>query len=303
MPTKNFRYAAVLALSAAAISGTNNFLTKAAVTAIKDPILFTTLKNAAVAVLLLGLILGLRKWSEIRNLNQRQWLKLILIGVIGGALPFALFFTGLAQTSALNGSLIHKTLFFWVLLFAVPFLRERVQRWQWLGVSLIFAANFLVGGFAGFKFNAGELMILGATVLWAVENVLAKKALADISSLTVASARMTIGSFLLFLFLVSQGRLISLAGLSAAQWGWTLLTSGLLLGYVLTWYTALKYAPATYVAALLVPATLVTNILSAIFVTHSFGGFPLISSLFYLGGILIFIYGRTFALRPLCFRP
>ena len=53
--------ATLLGLTTAAISGTNNFLTKIAVTAIKDPVLFTTLKNALVAAFLIGAILMLKK--------------------------------------------------------------------------------------------------------------------------------------------------------------------------------------------------------------------------------------------------
>ena len=241
-------YATVLALGATVVSGASNFLNKIAVTAVKDPIVFTTLKNTIVALFLVGIILALKKWQEIKSLNRNQALKLLAIGVIGGSVPFALFFTGLAQTSAINASLIHKTLFIWVLLLGIPLLKERLTRWQWLGVGAIFGANLLVGGFNGFKYNAGELMILGATILWAIENVIAKIALRDLSSSLVASARMIIGSLILFSFIIWRGGASAVYVLNFQQWGWTILTSVLLLGYVLTWYSALKRAPATYVA-------------------------------------------------------
>lgn len=286
-------YATILVLATVIISGANNFLTKIAVTAVNDPIVFTTLKNAIVALFLVGIILALKKWREIRTLNKSQALKLLAIGVIGGSVPFALFFTGLIQTSAINASLIHKTLFVWVLLLGIPLLKERLTRWQWLGVGAIFGANLLVGGFKEFKYNAGELMILGATILWAVENIIAKIALRDLSSSLVAGARMIIGSLVLFSFIIWRGGASVIYTLNFQQWGWTVLTSALLLGYVLTWYTALKYAPATYVATLLVPATLVTNILSAVFVTHAFsGGQALSMALFLIGAILVVLFAR-----------
>ncbi|MBI5465924.1 MAG: DMT family transporter [Candidatus Kerfeldbacteria bacterium] len=264
-----FHYATILALLAAAISGTNNFLTKVAVGVVGDPIVFTTLKNVLVAMALGGLVLGLKKWKEIKGLSRRQLTLLCAIGVVGGSVPFALYFTGLAQTSAINAGLIHKTLFLWVFLFAVPWLKEKVTAWQWMGVIVLFASNLLVGGFVGFRYNTGELMILAATVLWATENVIAKSVLRDVSSTTVAASRMILGSIILSLFIVMGGRGVALYSLTPEQWGWTILTSALLLGYVLSWYAALKRAPATYVAALLVPATLVTNLLSAVFVIHA----------------------------------
>ncbi len=282
-------YATVLALTAAIISGTANFLTKVAVTAMRDPIVFTTLKNAIVALFLIGIILALKKWREIKSLNKKQALKLLVIGIIGGSLPFALFFSGLIQTSAINASLIHKTLFVWVLLFGIPFLKERLTKLQWLGIAAIFGANLMVGGFKGFKYNTGELMILGATVLWAVENIIAKVTLRDLSSSLVTGARMIIGSLVLMSFIFWRGGASAVYTLNFQQWGWTILTSALLLGYVLTWYTALKHAPATYVATLLVPATLVTNILSAVFVTHAFSGPQVVSSLLFAVGVALMV--------------
>lgn len=278
-----------LALSTALISGLANFVTKIGVTAIKDPIVFTTLKNAVVAGLLIGLLIAYRRWREIRSLTKRQWLKLVAIGVIGGSIPFALFFTGLKATSAINGGLIHKTLFLWVLLLAIPLLKERITRWQWAGIALVAAANLFIGGFKGFKFNAGELMILGATMLWAVENIIAKIALKDISSLTVAATRMVFGVVILGAYVALRGGGAAVTHLTSTQWGWTLLSSALLIGYVVTWYAALKRAPATYVAVLLVPATLVTNVLTAIFITHTFPQIQLINALLVSVGAFLII--------------
>lgn len=296
MKSNLMRFATILALSAAAISGVNNFLTKIAVTSVKDPIVYTTLKNTLVAVFLLGIILGIKKFAEIANLKKKQFLNLIAIGVIGGSIPFALYFIGLSQTSALNASLIHKTLFLWVALLAIITLKERLSPLQWIGVLIIFWANLMVGGFTGFKYNSGELMILAATIFWAIETILAKNILKDISSTTVASARMILGSLILWLIVFWKGGGGAVLELNSIQWSWTILTSILLFGYVLTWYTALKYAPASYVATILVPATLITNFLSALFITHAFSGQEIINAALYLIGItLVIIFTKRLA--------
>ncbi len=283
------RAATILALAAAVISGTNNFLTKIAVTAVRDPLVYTTLKNAIVAVLLVGAVLAFRSRREIAALRRPALLKLLAVGAIGGSLPFALYFTGLARTSAINAAMIHKTLFIWVLLLAAPFLKERLTRLQWLGIAATFGANLVVGGFSGFRFDGGELMILAATVLWAVENVIAKKALEEVSSTLLAAARMGIGALILLPFALSRGGAAAVAVLGAAQWGWIVLTSVLLLGYVVAWYAALKRAPATYVTTLLVPATLVTNALTAAFVTHALPGRQLASAALLAAGAAFMI--------------
>ncbi|HTY39506.1 MAG TPA: DMT family transporter, partial [Candidatus Paceibacterota bacterium] len=263
------------------------------VTGVKDAVLYTTLKNTIVAALLVGALLGARKWPELKTLSRKQFGLLLAIGAIGGSIPFALFFTGLTMTSALSGALIHKTLFLWVLLLAIPFLKERVSGWQWLGIGAIFAANVFVGGFTGFKFNTGEAMILGATILWAVENIIAKVALRDISSTLVAASRMVVGSVILLGIVAFRGGFAPVGAITAVQWNWTLLSSALLVGYVLTWYAALKRAPATYVATLLVPATLVTNILSAVFLTRAYTLSDAMSTgLFLLGIGLVVFFAR-----------
>ncbi len=282
--------ATMLALATAFISGVSVFINKFAVTSINDPVLFVMLKNSLVAIFLFSIVLLLGKLKEIRLLSRQQWFRLLGIGIIGGALPFILFFTGLAQTSAVNGALIHKTLFLWIAIFAIPFLKEKMVWQQWVGIAIVFIGNLFIGGFTGFKFNIGEIMILAATILWAIENIIAKKALADISSVTVGAARMIIGSILLIGYISIFGNFNLIFSLTSVQWGWTLLTVVFLAGYVLTWYSALKRAPATYVATLLVPATLITNLLSAVFITHTITSQNIASALFYSVGIFILIF-------------
>ena len=298
----NIGTAAILALAAAFISGVSIFVNKFAISVMKDPILFATLKNSLVAVFIIGVVLVFRRWNEIRSLTKRQWFKLFAIGIVGGALPLALFFTGLAQTSAVNGAMIHKTLFLWVAFLAIPFLKEKMVWQQWVGIVAVFIGNLFIGGFTGFKFNMGEAMIFAATILWAVENIIAKKALIDISSVTVSAARMVIGSILLIGYIALFGSFAPVFTLTSSQWGWIVLTGVFLAGYVMAWYAALSRAPATFVATLLVPATLITNILSATFITHILVSRDLASAFLYGVGIFILILftnktanGRRFA--------
>lgn len=292
------KYACVLALCTALISGTNNFLAKIAVTAVQDPVAFTFLKNAIVGVFLIGLILIAKKWNEFKKCNRTQTFQLIAIAVIGGSIPFILFFTGLTMISAVHASFIHKTLFIWVAVLAVPFLKETIGKIQIAALLLLLAGN-LAMGIPKFQFNFGELLILAATLLWAVENVIAKKALANLSSITVAGARMALGSVFIFVVVLAQGNAGLLLNLNAVQWGWTLLTSVLLLGYVVAWYTALKIAPATLVAALLVPAVFVTNLLNAVFISHTITQPQLYNGIFLVLGSVLLIWGTCKFTTPL----
>ena len=63
-------------------------------------------------------------------------------------------------------------------------------------------------------------MILAATLLWAVEVVVAKWLLAGVSSWTVGVARMGFGSIALLCWLGVRGQLGALASLTGEQLGW-----------------------------------------------------------------------------------
>lgn len=233
------------AFLAAIISGLSIYINKFAVAAVPSPILFTALKNLLVGLVFLFLV---KKFVLSK--------KLILISVLGGALPFYLFFTGLSQILAVNGAILQKTLIIWVTLLAVPLLKEKLTFTNLIAVGLLFLGNIFVGGFKGFVFSAGEIMVLGSAVLWSVETILIKKFNLDIN--TTAVFRMLGGSLILLPFApVSQ-----VVNFSSFQWFWILATSAILFAYVSLWLRALKNLPAITVTSILVLSTLITNLLS-----------------------------------------
>ncbi len=248
----------LLALLTAFISGFSIYINKFAVDAIQPPLVFTATKNFGVGLMIVCLLVITKKWQLLRALNKKQITQLLAIGVIGGSLPFYLFFTGLSQTSAVNAAILQKTSVIWVAFLAVPFLKERLSLLQIVAITLLFYSNIFVGGFKKFTFSQGELMILAATILWAVETVIAKKALKNIDPDLVTGARMGLGSIILILAAGPQ-----LQPLTVNQFSWVFITAVFLFAYVSVWYRALKFAPATIVTTVLVASTLVTNALSA----------------------------------------
>jgi drug/metabolite transporter (DMT)-like permease len=183
---------------------------------------------------------------------------------IGGSVPFVLFFEGLLRASSVHAAFLHKTLVLWVALLAVPLMRERLTWAHGVAIALLLVGQtVLVGGITE-SFGAGEAMILAATMLWAVETVLAKWLLGGLSSWSVGVARMGLGSLVLLAWVGVTGRFGSLVGLDAAQWGWVLLTGAVLATYVGLWLAALARAQAVDVTAVLVLAAVVTAVLAAV---------------------------------------
>lgn len=253
-----------LAASAAAISGLAVWLNAFAVKQVPDAALYTTLKNGVAALVLLAAAAVLVRPGSARALQPRQRVVLVVVGLLGGGLAFLLFFSGLAAASAPSAAFIQKTLFVWVAILAVPFLGER------LGVAQLAALGVLVVGQAivlpprDLAWGNGETMIVGATLIWAVEVVLVRRYLRDIPAALVALGRLGIGLLALGGFVLATGRTAGLANLTSEAWGWILLTGLILAGYVAAWFGALRRAPASVVASVLVGGAVITGTLQAI---------------------------------------
>ena len=238
-----------LALGTAAISGVSVFVNGFAVKQFPDPATFTTLKNAVAAFLLVGALMAVG--GVPRTLGTRGWLGLAVLGVIGGSVPFLLFFTGLAEATAPAAAVIHKTLFIWVALLAAVLLRERLGGWQIGALGVLLVATLMVQPPGGVTWGGGESLIALATGFWAVETIVARRLLASVPPLVAGAGRMGFGLVVLVGYLLVSGRLGVFAQLTVAQWAWVLGTGVLLAGYVATWYGALQRAPAAMVAAVL----------------------------------------------------
>ena len=262
-PTRAVRLGLALAGATAVISGVSVFVNATAVRTFDDPVLFTTLKNVVAAVVLAGLaIMTVREpWHPSRS-NVGG---LLAIGIIGGGVPFILFFTGLAQATAPGAAVIHKTMFLWVAVLAVLFLHERLGSLQVTAMAVLLLSQLLIQNPTGVGWGSGETLIALATGFWVFEVIVAKRVLIDTPSAIASLARMGIGLGVLLGYLALTGGLAGLGQLTAEQLAWVLVTGLLLSGYVATWYAALQRASASAVTAVLtlsVPITATLQVVS-----------------------------------------
>ncbi len=255
-----------LAFAAAMVSGVSIFANSYAVKHFTSPTVFTTAKNALAGVLLLALLARPARTREPAPEVGRpaRWGALLVLAVVGGSVPFVLFFEGLARAQATQAAFIQKTLVVWVALLAVPLLRERLRAPHVCAIALLVAGQAWLVGHAGtVVFGTGETMILAATLLWAVEVVYVKRIVQWFPPRMLAAARMALGAVLLVCWVAASGDLGELGRFDAVQWKWIAISGLLLTAYVGTWYEALGRAPAVDVTAVLVSGAVVTAILSA----------------------------------------
>lgn len=282
----------VLAIVAAFISGFAVYINKEGITLVKDSDIYTTLKNVATAVLVISFIIFTRKINKLKKLKKNDWLLLLIIGFVGGCVPFILFFKGLSlSSSAVWPALIHKTLFIWVSIMAVIFLKEKIGRVQIGALALLLLGNLLIHWpVKKIGFSGGEGLVFLATIIWAAENIIAKIALKRIDVSIVVFGRMAIGSIFLLIYLYFIHKITPIFYLSPLAWSWAAVVGAILFGYVVFWYSALKFAPVGLVASVLVIASPITSILDSIFRTHKYSVNQIFGSLVIILAAAIIIW-------------
>ncbi|OGY26131.1 MAG: hypothetical protein A2Z24_01930 [Candidatus Woykebacteria bacterium RBG_16_44_10] len=278
----------LLVFSTAIISGFSIFINKFGAGEF-NPYLFVFLKNLLVAFLLVGLLLGLKEFKNLKKLAKKDWLILSIIGLVGGSIPFLLFFKGLSLTTAANGAFIHKTMFIYVAILAGVFLKEKMPNRLLIAGAFLLMGNLYFLKFLPGGVQQGDLLVLAATLFWATENIISKRALKTLSPAIVAFGRMGIGSVFILLFLILTGNIQAMSKLTPLHFQWILISGALLFGYVTTWYTGLKYVNVSTAATVLLLGSPITSLLTFIFQGQPFSQTQLIGS-----GLLVF--GVAFAI-------
>ena len=264
MSRDGLRLGSGLALATAMISGLSVYVAKFGTQAVPDPFVYTTARNLTVGLILLALLVVSGRLGEVRRVSGKSWGRLALIAVIGGSVPFLMFFWGLTMTTASTGSLIQKSQFIFVAMFAGPLLGEKLGRWQVAALAALALGITLQGPITFRGPGLGEGLILGATLLWAAESILVRRTLGEVSPWLAATARMAGGSVILVAALAATNRLGALFALNQSQVLWVVVPSIFLFGYVITWYTALRHAPATLVTSVLALGAPVTALVGAL---------------------------------------
>lgn len=256
----------LLAVTAALVSGIAVPANKVFIVDV-DPLVFTAVRSV-----IIGTIFLLLSWRLFRTkAGKRQkfvsvsWKYPAAIAVIGGSVAFFLYFTGLKLTTAGHAAFLHKTLPLYTAVLAFLFLRERITKKYLAAMSLMFAGTIAVYSSsiapAGLWSDPrlGDVLVIAATFLWAVENVLAKKAMArGETNFIVSFARMFFGGLILFGALLLMGKSGALLELTGAQLLNIGISTLLLFSYVLFYYWSLKLINASKAAVMLLLAPVVS---------------------------------------------
>jgi len=225
--------------------------------------------NALRFSLATAVMLAVMRWRrEHLGVPRRDLVLLIVLGLAGHTGYQVLFINGLARSTPANTALIMATAPLFVALYGQVLGIERISRVAWGGICLSFLGILLVigGGAKGIEIgkesSLGDLLILGAAMLWAAYTTGSKPLLVRHSPVKVTTVSMLAGT--LPLVLISMPQLASQDWQAVSPGGWAaVLYSALFsvaVGYV-AWYTSVQrvgnartavYSNATPIVAILV---------------------------------------------------
>jgi len=143
-----------------------------------DPTIFTSIRALIIGIIFF-VIGSFQCKFDYKKFKKVNWEYLILIGLIGGGLAFLLFFSGLKLTTSGRAAFIHKTLPLYVTFLAVLFLKEKITKKQSLALLIMIIGLWILmysqitPSILWESPSYGDMIILFATILWAIENVIA----------------------------------------------------------------------------------------------------------------------------------
>lgn len=249
----------ILAVIAAIISGFSIFANKIFIVS-AEPVAFTFIRSLIIGAVFLGIIMITK--NKKNKKQKTNWKALVAIGLIGGAIAFVLFFSGLKMTTAGRAAFIHKTLPLYVLVLAFVFLKEKITEKHFYSIFIMLI------GLVAMNLSSltpemafGDVLVLMATICWAVEIIISKKAMnSGSSSIMVMMARMLLGSIFIGIFIFATGSFAVLS-MNNAQLANVGISTAILFMYVFFFYTSLKYINASKSSTILLLAPVITLLL------------------------------------------
>jgi drug/metabolite transporter (DMT)-like permease len=246
------------------------------------------------ALIALILIYG-KQWNlhALKQLSLTDWLGLIGVAILSGALAPALTFSALDLTMVNNVVLIGRIEPPLILALSVLLLRERVNRWvvagaivSFIGVALTIILQEPVRNMAqtgGFQIGQGELLAALGAICLAFSTIISKVKLRQIPMGIFTIFRTSLGVFLFFVAALKlYGPVHFRDAFSPFLWQWMLFYGAVIIvGGQLCWFTGLKSSNASEVS-LASSFSPVAGILSAYLIL---GEAPTMAQ--YIGGAVI----------------
>ncbi len=248
-----------------------------------------------VASALLGVLVAVRR--GIRIPERRDWLTFFALGATGQMLYQLLLNAGERTVDGGTASLLIAIAPMLAALTAVVTLGERLTAAGWFGtvVAFIGAAMIAIAAGASLSGGTGILLILAATLLWAIYLVMQKTLAARYDSLELTSWPMWIGAVLLLPFAAGLPGVVATAP-------WTATAAVVFLGAFcsvaafMTWAYAIRRLPVTVATSALYTVPVAAFVLGIVFLHEVPPASALLGGVIAIAGVaLVQLRGRPMA--------
>ncbi|MGK7935671.1 MAG: DMT family transporter [Xenococcaceae cyanobacterium] len=236
-----------------------------------------------------------QEWNfqALKRLSFSDWMGLLAIATLSGALAPSLIFMALEQTAVNNVVLIGRIEPPLALALSILILKDRVNLWVIAGAIISFVGVALtvvlqtpyenMVEMAGFSIGRGELMAIGGAIALAIATIISKVSLAQISLGIFTIFRTAIGTVIFFLVVIKLfGAMHFIDAFSPFVWQWMVIYGAVIVvGGQLAWFKGLKTTNAADVS-LASSISPIAGILAAYFILDEA---PTIAQ--YIGGSVI----------------
>lgn len=203
------------ALIAAALFGSVSTIAKP-VLATVDPFLLSSLVYL-ISAMLFSAMIALRNYTAAAASSQlttessfskrRYYLIVLITSIIGATIAPAMFFFGLRQTTASDTALLANGETIFSITLAILFFKEKLRMFGYLAALMVLAGLVVVTTNLQFhgsllKMNSGNLLILGATALWGLDNNICRIITSNMDILRLVQLKTVIGGSILLVFAV-----------------------------------------------------------------------------------------------------
>jgi len=134
---------------------------------------------------------------------QKKDLLLILgMSITGAVIAPLLFFYGLHLTSASNTAVISNTEIVFTVIIAILFFKEKISSVGYVGLSMVIVGTMIVTSNLNFsdsyfRLDVGSILVIGASLFWAIDNNVSKIITKRVDILKIAQLKSGIGGTIL----------------------------------------------------------------------------------------------------------
>lgn len=137
--------------------------------------------------------------------KRRHYVLVVTTSIIGAAIAPAMFFFGLRQTTASDTSLLANGETIFSIIMAILFFKEKLKPLGYMAVLMVLAGLVVVTTnlqfhSSLFEINSGNMLVLGATALWGLDNNICRFIIYRMGIARLVQVKSVIGGGTLLIF-------------------------------------------------------------------------------------------------------